>query len=260
MTSAHIQSLVSSWDHKVEEAKETTSEAERIRQFLEARSTAHAEMPKPKTPLTASELLAPLPPLPPPPPMTEQSLGETMRRKGGRHVKGASSASVSSLSSSSSRFGSTSGYSILSASALTSSSKPPSSTKSPSSPTGTDTSAAKSTLVKQPSRSRTKPSIQIEGQEGDLATGESCLGSGQDSPLREQQQERGQKEAVASRTKLSTSTKSKEEETKRSGALLVNKAATSRPRRTGVRVPTSSSSSALANVEELKGTDMQETE
>ena len=249
MTSAHIQNLVSSWDHKVEEAKETTSEAERIRQFLEMRSAAHAEMPKPRKPLTASELLAPLPPLPPPPPMTEQTLGESMRRKGGRHVKGARSASVS-----------TSGYSILSASALTSSSKPPSFTRMPSSPTVTDTLAAKSMLVKQPSRSKTKPKIQIEGQEGDLETGESYLGPGLDSPLSGQQKERDQTEATTSRSKLPASTQPKEEETKRSGALLVNKAATSRPRRTGVRVPTSSSSSANKEEQAMANANMQEAE
>ena len=71
VTSAHIRNLVSSWDTKVEEAKELTSEAERIRLFLEERSTAHAEMPKPKVAPTAEELLRPLPALPPPPPPSE---------------------------------------------------------------------------------------------------------------------------------------------------------------------------------------------
>ncbi|KAG0287574.1 hypothetical protein BGZ96_008500 [Linnemannia gamsii] len=71
VTSAHIRNLVSSWDTKVEVAKELTSEAERIRLFLEERSTAHAEMPKPKVALTAEELLRPLPALPPPPSPSE---------------------------------------------------------------------------------------------------------------------------------------------------------------------------------------------
>lgn len=71
VTSAHIRNLVSSWDTKVEEAKELTSEAERIRLFLEERSTAHAEMPKPKVAPTAEELLRPLPALPPPPSPSE---------------------------------------------------------------------------------------------------------------------------------------------------------------------------------------------
>lgn len=63
--------MVSSWDTKVEEAKELTSEAERIRLFLEERSTAHAELPKPKVAPTAEELLRPLPALPPPPSPSE---------------------------------------------------------------------------------------------------------------------------------------------------------------------------------------------
>ncbi|KAG0348872.1 hypothetical protein BG004_003916, partial [Podila humilis] len=71
MTSEHIRNLVSSWDIKVEEAKEVISEAEKIKQFLEQRSTAHAALPKGKVPVTASELLAPLPSLPPPPPLTQ---------------------------------------------------------------------------------------------------------------------------------------------------------------------------------------------
>ncbi|GJJ74283.1 hypothetical protein EMPS_06641 [Entomortierella parvispora] len=256
VTSAHIQNLVSSWDHKVEEAKETTTEAEKIRLFLEARSTAHAELPKPKTPLTASELLAPLPPLPPPPPMSEQTLGEGMRRKGGRHVKGASSASVSSTSS---RFGSTSGYSILSASALSSSSKSPSSTSS--SPTMSDASVAKSALVRQSSRSKSKPKIQIEGQEDDLETKESGSGSGPTSPLGNQQQDQERREATTSRSKVSKLAKSKEEETKRSGALLVNKAVTSRPRRAGVRMPASSTGpNSMEELTTATTANMQETE
>ncbi|KAF9924952.1 hypothetical protein FBU30_005226, partial [Linnemannia zychae] len=67
VTSAHIRNLVSSWDTKVEEARELTAEAERIRLFLEEHSSAHTEMPKPKHAPTAEELLRPLPALPPPP-------------------------------------------------------------------------------------------------------------------------------------------------------------------------------------------------
>ncbi|KAF8930318.1 hypothetical protein BGZ58_008325 [Dissophora ornata] len=97
LTSTHIRNLVSSWDHKVEEAKEITSEAEQIRQFLETRSTAHAELPKfSKVLLSGSELLKPLPSLPPPPPSTGEVLGQSRKavpsRVGG-HSKAASSAS-----------------------------------------------------------------------------------------------------------------------------------------------------------------------
>lgn len=208
----------------MEEAKETTSEAERIRQFLEERSTAHAQLPKPKTPLTASELLAPLPPLPPPPHMGE---GEGMRRNGGRHVKGASSAS----SSPSSRYGSN-GYSILSANSLTSSSSSSSmlTNKGPTAAASTTTTTGTSTPVKRLSRSASlasKPSIRVDA---DKRVDEIGIRSGQDltlpplPPLMKKEQEQPLIK--------------KEEETKRSGALLVNKAATSRPRRTGVRVPT----------------------
>ncbi|KAG0367124.1 hypothetical protein BC939DRAFT_501587 [Gamsiella multidivaricata] len=96
LTSAHIRNLVSSWDHKVEEAKEITSEAEQIRQFLEERSTAHAELPKfSKVPLSGSELLKPLPSLPAPPltmPTLSSSKGEGQKKAGGhRHAKAASS-------------------------------------------------------------------------------------------------------------------------------------------------------------------------
>ncbi|KAF9357459.1 hypothetical protein BGX26_003695 [Mortierella sp. AD094] len=90
MTSAHIRNLVSSWDHKVEEAKEITTEAEQIRQFLEQRGTAHAELPKfSKVPLTGSELLKPLPSLPPPPPTS----GNKVPKRVGGHAKAASSSS-----------------------------------------------------------------------------------------------------------------------------------------------------------------------
>lgn len=80
MTSTHIRNLVSSWDTKVEEAKEVVSEAEKIRLFLEERSTAHAELPKSKVPVTASELLAPLPSLPPPPKTPPLGGGHARRR------------------------------------------------------------------------------------------------------------------------------------------------------------------------------------
>ncbi|KFH67774.1 hypothetical protein MVEG_06506 [Podila verticillata NRRL 6337] len=81
MTSTHIRNLVSSWDIKVEEAKEVVSEAEKIRLFLEERSTAHAELPKSKVPVTASELLAPLPSLPPPPKTPPLGGGGHARRR-----------------------------------------------------------------------------------------------------------------------------------------------------------------------------------
>ncbi|KAG0046116.1 hypothetical protein BGZ83_008696 [Gryganskiella cystojenkinii] len=220
VTSTHIQNLVSSWDHKVEEAKETTTEAERIRQFLEERSTAHAELPKPKTPLTASELLAPLPPLPPPPPMNEV---EGMRRNGGRHVKGASSASISS------KYGS-SGYSILSASSLSSSTTPP----------RADSPAAKSKPMsaKRLSRSGSKLKSTTDGKQEDNAYG---YYSG---PELEQYKELSSpiKSSVEKKTKPKKALDSQDMvDTKRSGALLVNKAVTSRPRRTGVRGPAVSS-------------------
>lgn len=57
------------------------SEAEKIRLFLEERSTAHAELPKSKVPVTASELLAPLPSLPPPPKTPPLSGGSHARRR-----------------------------------------------------------------------------------------------------------------------------------------------------------------------------------
>ncbi|KAG0246019.1 hypothetical protein BGX31_004898 [Mortierella sp. GBA43] len=84
VTSSHIRNLVSGWDHKVEEAKEITSEAEQIRLFLEQRSSAHAELPKhPKVPLTTAEILKQLPSLPAPPP-TESGTGKTLRPAAGR--------------------------------------------------------------------------------------------------------------------------------------------------------------------------------
>ncbi|KAG0006691.1 hypothetical protein BGZ65_005103 [Modicella reniformis] len=99
VTSSHIRNLVSSWDHKVEEAKEITSEAEQIRLFLEERSAAHAELPKfSKVPLRGSELLQPLPSLPPPPPSTELNGVKKTPRVGG-HTKATRSLSEDVTSS-----------------------------------------------------------------------------------------------------------------------------------------------------------------
>ncbi|KAF9359911.1 hypothetical protein BGX34_008083 [Mortierella sp. NVP85] len=83
VTSSHIRNLVSSWDHKVEVAKEITQEAEQVRLFLEERSSAHVEMPKVfKKPIPGDEFLKPLPALPAPPPA--ELIRKTSRRAGGR--------------------------------------------------------------------------------------------------------------------------------------------------------------------------------
>ncbi|GJJ74282.1 hypothetical protein EMPS_06640 [Entomortierella parvispora] len=80
------------------------------------------------------------------------------------------------------------------------------------------------------------------------------------SPLGNQQQDQERREATTSRSKVSKSTKSKEE-TKRSGALLVNKAVTSRPRRTGVQMPVSSTvSNSMEELTTAPTASMQQTE
>ncbi|KAG0254986.1 hypothetical protein BG011_005405 [Mortierella polycephala] len=236
MTSAHIRNLVSSWDHKVEEARETTSEAERIRQFLEERSTAHAELPKPKVPLTASELLRPLPSLPLPPPTTEIHLGSIGKsgtsprgrsRAYSNHVKGSSSLPVYSIP-------------VYDAQAM-----------APS---------ASAAAEEEKKKQEAKMEVEVEGKS--IGAGEDNEGTGHVSgpELKEIETSEVDKEttpsapdAVTEETKeddtqikaLETSTSQlsisvEALDTKRSGKILASKAFTSRPRRTGVRNPTKS--------------------
>ncbi|KAK3816630.1 MAG: hypothetical protein J3Q66DRAFT_343029 [Benniella sp.] len=88
VTSSHIRNLVSSWDHKVEVAKEITQEAEQVRLFLEERSSAHVEMPKVfKKPIPGDEFLKPLPALPAPPP--GELIRKNSRRAGGGRTRSA---------------------------------------------------------------------------------------------------------------------------------------------------------------------------
>ncbi|KAF9194100.1 hypothetical protein BGZ51_001079 [Haplosporangium sp. Z 767] len=237
MTSAHIRNLVSSWDHKVEEARETTTEAERIRQFLEERSTAHAELPKPKVPVTASELLRPLPSLPPPPPTTEIHLGSINKsgtsprgrsRAYSNHVKGSSSLPVYSTP------------------------KYDAQTMAPSA------SAAAAAAEEE----KKKQEAKVKVEEKSISTGENSEDAGyvsgpelKETEISEVDMETtpSTSEAVTEETKeddtqvkgLETSTSqlsisTEVLDTKRSGKILVNKAFTSRPRRTGVRNPTKS--------------------
>ncbi|KAF9106504.1 hypothetical protein BGX29_009316 [Mortierella sp. GBA35] len=228
VTSAHIRNLVSSWDTKVEEAKELTSEAERIRLFLEERSTAHAEMPKPKHAPTAEELLRPLPALPPPPSPSElnQLLASgsastnnveggsgTVGRRRGRTV-------ATSTGSNGRGFGHTKGASVASAS--------PSTTVQPQQKT--------KILLSPPSQSSgcfvaTSSSKKVVGETG---AGDAFLGA----ELPKQQQV--EVEVVVTKDVESTRTpaiSAASLETKRTGEILVSKAAISRPRRKGVRNP-----------------------
>ncbi|KAG0211314.1 hypothetical protein BGX28_008137 [Mortierella sp. GBA30] len=252
VTSSHIRNLVSSWDHKVEEAREMTSEAERIRQFLEERSTAHAELPKPKVPLTANELLGPLPSLPPPPPTTEIKIKRSRSRHGGGgHRKGVSSSSTSSSSSSSS---SAVAYTTLNLSKPSSHFQPSSvSVEGPDMPnTEISTIIPKTTRT---SRSGSKKTVSGHGGEDEAGyvSGPELGGSSrlhdqgrenivaptattQQTFLDQQYQDTQKTISVASTGRLELPIEVLD--TKRSGALLDNKAAASRPRRKGVRKPT----------------------
>ncbi|KAG0018119.1 hypothetical protein BGZ80_007538 [Entomortierella chlamydospora] len=214
MTSTHIRNLVSSWDHKVEEAKEITTEAEQIRQFLEQRSTAHAELPKfSKVPLTGSELLKPLPSLPPPP-LTN---GNKASKQAGGHSK---TASGSSPYMSSNHFGSSS----RSAPMLQVEVPPVPVINYIAPDTITPTSATTTTTIattEEALAAETTPKIVID-------------------ILDDQNVEVNKTSPETSKLSISPDVL----ETKRSGQVLDNKALMSRPRRAGVRKSTSSQTEA----------------
>ncbi|KAF9957944.1 hypothetical protein BGZ72_001116 [Mortierella alpina] len=248
VTSSHIRNLVSSWDHKVEEAKETTTEAERIRQFLEERSTAHAEMPKPKVPLTATDLLAPLPSLPPPPPTSEF---KTRARHGSRaggagggagHTKGASSAAAA-----------------YSTQTLKSGHLSPSAAETlrdckEGQTSGVAIDPTTTTPMKRLSRSGSKKTIGVDNEAG-YASGPELGGSRRShdeavgnilvvdprtttqpvTPMEPQVKDTQSRTPEAALGKLDLPLEMLD--TKRSGALLDNRAVASRPRRKGVRGP-----------------------
>ncbi|KAF9209788.1 hypothetical protein BGZ49_000975 [Haplosporangium sp. Z 27] len=206
LTSTHIRNLVSSWDHKVEEAKEITSEAEQIRQFLEQRSTAQAELPKfSKVQLSGSELLKPLPSLPPPPPTN----GNKAPKQVGGHTKAASSASPYM---SSRHFGSTS----LSTPSLR----------------VEDTSASTTQDV---TVDVITSSVATEEAEVTVMTTETTPKIVLDAAPDDQSIEANE---TAPETSSKPSFSLEQLETKRSGQVLDNKALKSRPRRAGVRKPT----------------------
>ncbi|KAF9951702.1 hypothetical protein BGZ70_000888 [Mortierella alpina] len=247
VTSSHIRNLVSSWDHKVEEAKETTTEAERIRQFLEERSSAHAEMPKPKVPLTATDLLAPLPSLPPPPPTSEF---KTRARHGSRaggggvgHTKGASSAAAA-YSTQTLKSG------LLSPSAAeTMKDCKDAQTNGLATDATTATTTTTTTPMKRLSRSASKK-ILGDANEAGYVSGPELGGSRRSddeavdrvmvvntatasSPPTASMESQGQDTHAFGKLDLPIEVL----DTKRSGALLDNKAVASRPRRKGVRGP-----------------------
>ncbi|CAO3572773.1 unnamed protein product [Mortierella alpina] len=246
VTSSHIRNLVSSWDHKVEEAKETTTEAERIRQFLEERSSAHAEMPKPKVPLTATDLLAPLPSLPPPPPTSEFKTrarhGSRVGGGGGGHITGASSAAVA-YSTQTLKSG------LLSPSAAeTLKDCKDAQTTGPV----TDTTSTTTTPMKRLSRSASKKILGDTNETGYVSGPElggsrrsnddavnlvmvanpATPSSSSSSPTASMESQ-GQDTHAFGKLDLPVEVL----DTKRSGALLDNKAVASRPRRKGVRGP-----------------------
>ncbi|KAF9545012.1 hypothetical protein EC957_011509 [Mortierella hygrophila] len=210
VTSAHIRNLVSSWDTKVEVAKELTSEAERIRLFLEERSTAHAEMPKPKVAPTAEELLRPLPALPPPPSPSElhqllvnggvassssnlDVAGGSIGRRRGRTV------ATSNGTGSSRSFGHSKGASVASASPSTS---------------------------VQPPLQKTKILLSTPSQSSFVST-TTTSSSEKGAKLLEQVD---QKDVEASTHRPTLSTEALDT-SKRTGELLVSKTAINRPRR-----------------------------
>ncbi|KAG0350600.1 hypothetical protein BG005_009851 [Podila minutissima] len=205
MTSTHIRNLVSSWDIKVEEAREVVSEAEKIRLFLEERSTAHAELPKSKVPVTASELLAPLPSLPPPP--------KTPPLGGGGHARRRDSYSVDLGVSAS-------GHKKRSQSAR---------------PALGETRSASATHMILATKVKEDEAVTgyTSGPEAGKSSksGSSRSSSPKLTPIEEKKTglDRPEKTVSASLDTLNT---------ERSGEILVSKAIVSRPRRTGVRNPT----------------------
>ncbi|KAF9581538.1 hypothetical protein BGW38_001412 [Lunasporangiospora selenospora] len=213
VTSAHILNLVSSWDTKVEVAREVVSEAEKIKQFLEERSTAHSELPKSKVPITASELLKPLPTLPPPPPISEVHLNhretQSLSRQRGRVGKGLRSASISVGSSSSLLSASSSTFTISSAS---------------SSPAPSPASSFSPLPVQSPSIVLAQE-VKIEENTG---SGSPKVGVETIDAT----------EAIVATVHCPPSVPLPEAvEVKRSGEVLVSKALVGRPRRKGVRNP-----------------------
>ncbi|KAG0077847.1 hypothetical protein BGZ92_001744 [Podila epicladia] len=205
MTSTHIRNLVSSWDIKVEEAREVVSEAEKIRLFLEERSTAHAELPKSKVPVTASELLAPLPSLPPPP--------KTPPLGGRGHARRRDSYSVDLGASAS-------GHKKRSQSAR---------------PAFGETKSASATYMSL--ATKTKDEEAVTGYTSGSEAGRSSKSSSSRSsspkltPIEE-------KKTGLDRPKTTVSASLETLNTERSGEILVSKAIVSRPRRAGVRKPT----------------------
>ncbi|KAF9156915.1 hypothetical protein BG015_010850 [Linnemannia schmuckeri] len=217
VTSAHIRNLVSSWDTKVEEAKELTSEAERIRLFLEERSTAHAELPKPKVAPTAEELLRPLPALPPPPSPSELhqllvsggvSPGSNLDVTSGSIGRRRGRTVATSNGSGGRAFGHMKGASVASAS--------PSTTVQP--------------------MQKTKIVLSTPSQSSFVATSTSSSSKKGNELLEQQQHQVEQKkdvilEGVETGTRRPAISMEALDTTKRTGELLVSKAAINRPRR-----------------------------
>ncbi|KAG0273453.1 hypothetical protein BGZ95_010738 [Linnemannia exigua] len=227
MTSAHIRNLVSSWDIKVEEAKELTSEAEKIRLFLEERSTAHAEMPKPKHAPTAEELLRPLPALPPPPSPSElhqllanggvgagtssshiDAAGGSVGRRRGRTV-------ATSTGSSGKSFGHVKGASVASAS--------PSTTFQPLQKT--------KILLTTPSQSSFVATVPVTSSKDKIAEESADVLGGQLLGLQLEEDKKEKDTTTEARTRRPTLSADALDTTKRTGEMLVSKAAINRPRR-----------------------------
>ncbi|KAG0029880.1 hypothetical protein BGZ81_003317 [Podila clonocystis] len=203
MTSTHIRNLVSSWDIKVEEAREVVSEAEKIRLFLEERSTAHAELPKSKVPVTASELLAPLPSLPPPPKTPPLGGGGHARRRESYSVDLGASASGNKKRSQSAR------------------------------PALGETRSASATHISLATKTKEEGEAETGYTSGPETAKISKSGSSRSSsprltPIEEKTTGLNQPEKVVSASLNA----------ERSGEILVSKAIVSRPRRSGVRNPT----------------------
>ncbi|KAF9198809.1 hypothetical protein BGZ59_004380, partial [Podila verticillata] len=180
-------------------AKEVVSEAEKIRLFLEERSTAHAELPKSKVPVTASELLAPLPSLPPPP--------KTPPLGGGGHARRRESFSVD--------LGTSSGHKRRSQSAR---------------PSFMETRSASATHMSLTTKSKVEEDIFSPGYVSGPKSGGSSRSS---SPRLTSIEEKKDVEQPEKSVSVSASM-----DTQRSGEILVSKAIVSRPRRAGVRNPT----------------------
>ncbi|KAG0292700.1 hypothetical protein BGZ98_002485 [Dissophora globulifera] len=225
LTSAHIRNLVSSWDHKVEEAKEITSEAEQIRQFLEERSAAHAELPKfSKVQLSGSELLKPLPSLPPPPPSS--ALGQKQKKSVPQRVDGhAKSASSASPYMSGHSAGSSSSLSSSSSTSVASTSLPP-------------VKAISSEEEAQAQDATADPPV-ILVEDDKMASTSMTTTSSEDKAATEDGSQ-GQESKLLSKPALSAEML----DTKRSGEVLNNRAVMSRPRRAGARKPASTLATA----------------